>query len=339
MAISSDVRDQLALRFEVLLPHLNERQRRLLLAAEARLLGHGGVRAVAQVAGVSESTVREGVFELEEGQDPFPDGRARREGGGRKSAEELDAGLVPALLALVEPDERGDPESPLRWTTKSLRHLAEELTRRGHPVSAPTVGRLLRAAGFSLQANAKTLEGAQHPDRDAQFRYTNEQVKDHQAGGEPVISVDTKKREQLGRLPMAGREWRPKGERVKVEDHSFFTGPEVEQAIPYGIYDITRGTGWVNVGTDHDTSVFAVESIRRWWRARGREDYPGAARLLITADAGGSNSCRYRVWKSELAALAAETGLVITVCHFPPGTSKWNKIEVRHEAPLLTGQG
>jgi hypothetical protein len=327
MAISSEVRDQLALRFEVLLPHLNERQRRLLLAAEARLLGHGGVRAVAQVAGVSESTVREGVFELEEGQDPFPDGRARREGGGRKSAGELDAGLVPALLALVEPDERGDPESPLRWTTKSLRHLAEELTRRGHPVSAPTVGRLLRAAGFSLQANAKTLEGAQHPDRDAQFRYINEQVKDHQAGGEPVISVDTKKREQLGRLPMAGREWRPKGDPVEVEDHSFFfTGPEVEQAIPYGIYDITRGTGWVNVGTDHDTSMFAVESIRRWWRVRGRDDYPGASRLLITADAGGSNSYRYRVWKSELAA---QTGLVITVCHFPPGTSKWNKIEHR----------
>jgi len=279
---------------------------------------------------VSESTVREGVFELEEGQDPFPDGRARREGGGRKSAEELDAGLVPALLALVEPDERGDPESPLRWTTKSLRHLAGELTRQGHPVSAPTVGRLLRAAGFSLQANAKTLEGAQHPDRDAQFRYVNEQVKDHQAGGEPVISVDTKKREQLGRLPMAGREWRPKGEPVEVEDHSFFsTGPEVEQAIPYGIYDITRDSGWVNVGTDHDTSVFAVESVRRWWRARGREDYPGASRLLITADAGGSNSYRYRVWKSELAALAAETGLAIMVCHFPPGTSKWNKIEHR----------
>jgi transposase len=330
MAISSDARDQLALKFEVLLPHLNERQRRLLLAAEARLLGHGGVRAVAQVAGVSESTVRRGVFELEEGQDPFPDGRARREGGGRRSAGELDAGLVPALLALVEPDERGDPESPLRWTTKSLRHLAGELTRQGHPVSAPTVGRLLRGAGFSLRANAKTLEGAQHPDRDAQFRYINERVKDHQAGGEPVISVDTKKREQLGRLPMAGREWRPRGEPVEVEDHSFFfTGPDVEQAIPYGIYDITRGSGWVNVGTDHDTSVFAVESIRRWWRARGRDDYPGAARLLITADAGGSNSCRYRVWKSELAALAAETGLVITVCHFPPGTSKWNKIEHR----------
>jgi hypothetical protein len=330
MAISSDVRDQLALRLEVLSPHLNERQRRLLLGTEARLLGHGGVRVVARVAGVSETTVRAGVFELEEGQDPLPDGRARRQGGGRKGAEELDAGVVPALLALVEPDERGDPESPLRWTTKSLRHLAAELTRQGHPVSAPTAGRLLRSAGFSLQANAKTLEGSQHPGRDAQFRYINEQVKGHQAGGEPVISVDTKKREQLGRLPMAGREWRPKGEPVQVEDHSFFfTGPEVEQAIPYGIYDITHNTGWVNVGTDHDTSVFAVESIRRWWRARGRDDYPGAARLLITADAGGSNSYRYRVWKSELAALAAETGLVITVCHFPPGTSKWNKIEHR----------
>jgi len=330
MAISSDARDQLALKFEVLLPHLNERQRRLLLAAEARLLGHGGVRAVARAAGVSESTVRKGVFELEEGQDPFPDGRARREGGGRKSAGVLDPGLMPALLALVEPDERGDPQSPLRWTTKSLRHLAEELTRQGHPVSAPTAGNLLRENGFSLQGNAKTLEGKQHADRDAQFRYISEQVKDHQAAGEPVVSVDTKKREQLGRLPMAGREWRPKGEPVQVEDHSFFfTGPDVEQAIPYGIYDISRDTGWVNVGVDHDTSVFAVESIRRWWKVRGSRDYPAASRLLITADAGGSNSYRYRVWKSELAALAAETGLVITVCHFPPGTSKWNKIEHR----------
>jgi hypothetical protein len=237
---------------------------------------------------------------------------------------------VPALLALVEPDERGDPESPLRWTTKSLRHLAGELTRQGHAVSAPTVGSLLRENGFSLQGNAKTLEGEQHPDRDAQFRYINEQVKDHQAAGEPVISVDTKKREQLGRLPMGGQEWRPKGQPVQVEDHSFFfTGPDVEQAIPYGIYDITRNTGWVNVGVDHDTSVFAVESIRRWWKVRGGRDYPQASRLLITADAGGSNSYRYRVWKSELAALAAEMGLAITVCHFPPGTSKWNKIEHR----------
>ena len=324
-----EVRGQLAARFEVLLPHLNERQQRLALAVEARLLGHGGVRAVAQVAGVSEATVRKGVFELEAGEAPFPPGRVRRPGGGRKSATRQDPDLVPALLALVEPDERGDPESPLRWTTKSLRHLAEELTRQGHPVSAPTVGRLLQREGFSLQANVKTLEGAQHPDRDAQFHYVNEQVKDHQADGEPVISVDTKKREQLGRLPMAGREWRPKGEPVQVEDHHFFTGPDVEQAIPYGIYDLTRNTGWVNVGVDHDTSVFAVESIRRWWQARGSRDYPTASRLLITADAGGSNGYRYRVWKSELAALAAETGLAITVCHFPPGTSKWNKIEHR----------
>jgi hypothetical protein len=330
MGIPAEVRDQLSMRFEVLLPHLNERQRRLLLATEARLLGHGGVRAVAEVTGVSETTVRAGVFELEAGEAPFPEGQVRRGGGGRKSAADLDRDLVPALLALVEPDERGDPESPLRWTTKSLRHLAGELGRQGHRVSAPTVGRLLRDNGFSLQGNAKVLEGEQHPDRDAQFRYISQQAKDHQAAGEPVISVDTKKREQLGRLPMGGREWRPKGEPVEVEDHSFFfTGPEVEQAIPYGIYDITRNAGWVNVGVDHDTSVFAVESIRRWWTTRGSQDYPQAARLLITADAGGSNSYRYRVWKSELAALAAETGLAVTVCHFPPGTSKWNKIEHR----------
>jgi hypothetical protein len=200
----------------------------------------------------------------------LPPGRVRRPGGGRKSPARQDPDLVPALLALVEPDERGDPESPLRWTTKSLRRLAEELTRQGHPVSAPTVGRLLKREGFSLQANAKTLEGAQHPDRDAQFRYLNQQVKDHQADGEPVVSVDTKKREQLGRLPMAGREWRPTGEPVEVEDHHFFfTGPDVEQAIPYGIDDLTRNSGWVNVGVDHDTSVFAVASIRRWWQARG----------------------------------------------------------------------
>ncbi|MBG0831681.1 ISAzo13 family transposase [Planomonospora sp. ID67723] len=330
MAISSEVRGQLARKFQALLPHLNERQQRLVLAAEARLLGHGGVRAVAQATGVSETTIRNGIFELEDGRKPLAPGRIRRPGGGRKRVEDTDPAVLAALLGLVEPDERGDPQSPLRWTTKSLRHLATELTRQGHTVSAPTVRRLLKSAGFSLQANVKTLEGTQHPDRDAQFRYINEQVKAHQADGEPVISVDTKKREQLGRLPMAGREWRPKGEPVQVEDHHFFfTGPDVEQAIPYGIYDITANTGWVNVGVDHDTSVFAVESIRRWWRARGHRDYPAASRLLITADAGGSNGYRYRVWKSELAALAAETGLAITVCHFPPGTSKWNKIEHR----------
>jgi transposase len=330
MAITAEVMSQLGCRFEVLLPHLNERQRRLAVAVEARLLGHGGVRAAAQVAGMSETTVRRGVAELEAGEDPFPDGRVRASGGGRRRTEDSDPAVLAALLAMVEPDERGDPESPLRWTTKSLRHLAEELTRSEYSVSAPTVGRLLKSAGFSLQGNVKTLEGAQHPDRDAQFRYINEQVRDHQADGEPVVSVDTKKREQLGRLPMAGREWRPRGEPVEVEDHSFFfSGPDVEQAIPYGIYDIARNTGWVNVGVDHDTAVFAVESIRRWWKARGRLGYPRATRMLITADAGGSNGYRYRVWKSELAALAAETGLAVTVCHFPPGTSKWNKIEHR----------
>ncbi|MBT2481758.1 ISAzo13 family transposase [Streptomyces sp. ISL-94] len=319
----------MARRFEVLLPHLNERQQRLALATEARLLGHGGVRLVAQTAQVSETTVRKGVFELEAGVEPLPEGRARRPGGGRMRAEAVDPHLVPALMALVEPDERGDPMSPLRWTTKSLRNLAAELSRQGHRVTAPTVGRLLKEHGFSLQGTAKTLEGDQHPDRDAQFRYINEQVKEHQAAGEPVISVDAKKKEQLGLLPRAGQEWRPAGQPIEVEDHSFFAGPRVQTVIPYGIYDMTANTGWVNVGVDHDTSAFAVASIRRWWQARGRHDYPAASRLLITADAGGSNSYRYRLWKAELAAFAAETGLTVTVCHFPPGTSKWNKIEHR----------
>src|SRR5438270_2201758 len=330
MAIPREAVLQLSDRFAALLPHLNERQRRLALGVEARLLGHGGVGTVARVAEVSETTVRRGIAELAADAGPLPDGRVRAPGGGRRRAEDHNRAVLSALLGLVEPDERGDPESPLRWTTKSLRHLAEELTQQGHPVSAPTVGRLLRSMDFSLQANAKTLEGTQHPDRDAQFSSINDQVKEHQADGEPVISVDAKKREQLGRLPMAGREWHPQGEPVEVESHSFFfSGPEVEQAIPYGIYDLARTTGWVNVGIDHDTCVFAVESIRRWWRARGRLDYPNASRLLITADAGGSNSYRHHVWKSELAAFAAEVGLLITVCHFPPGTSKWNKIEHR----------
>jgi transposase len=330
MCSADEVMAQLASRFQVVLPHLDERQRRLVLGQEARLLGHGGVRAVARVAGVSEATVRSGVFELEAGGDPLPGRRVRRPGGGRRPAEDLDPQLVPALLSLVEPDERGDPVSPLRWTVKSLRTLAGELTRQGHPVSAPTVGRLLREQGFSLQASTKTLEGRQHPDRDAQFRYISEQAAEHQAAGQPVISVDTKKKEQLGQLPNPGRQWRPRGDPVQVEDHSFFfTGPEVPHAIPYGIYDLAADRGWVNVGVDHDTSAFAVASIRRWWQARGRGDYPSAARLLITADAGGSNSYRYRMWKSELAGLAAETGLAVTVCHFPPGTSKWNKIEHR----------
>ncbi|MFC5252037.1 ISAzo13 family transposase [Streptomyces nigrescens] len=327
MRISESIRDQLALKFEVLFPHLDERQRRLLMATEARLLGHGGIRAVAQAAQVSETTVRKGVDELESGAEPL--GRVRRPGGGRKKAADIDPRLRPALLALVEPDSRGDPMSPLRWTTKSTRKLAEELTRQGHKVGADTVGDLLREEGFSLQANAKTIEGAQHPDRDAQFHYINEQAKAHLDTGQPVISVDTKKKELVGEYKNAGREWRPTGEPVKVRTHDFLDRQGPGKAIPYGIYDIAANTGWVNVGTDHDTAAFAVASIRRWWQARGRHAHPAVTRLLITADAGGSNGHRTRAWKTELAALAAETGLEITVCHMPPGTSKWNKIEHR----------
>ena len=330
MALDPQLGDQLSRRFDALLPQLDERQKRLALGTEARLIGHGGVRAVALAAQVSEATVRSGVSELEAADSSLPVGRSRRPGGGRKPAWKHDPGLVEALLRLVEPDERGDPVSPLRWTTKSLRHLADELSRSGHPVSAPTVGRLLKANGFSLQSTSKTLEGVQHPDRDAQFHYINEQVKSQQTDGQPVISVDAKKKEQLGQLPAAGREWRPQGNPIAVEDHSFFTtGPDVPLAVPYGIYDIAADAGWVNVGVDHDTSAFAVASIRRWWRGAGSQEYPRARRLLITADAGGSNSYRYRLWKAELAAFAAETGLTVTVCHFPPGTSKWNKIEHR----------
>ncbi len=330
MAVDALRRDQLSRRFGVLLPYLDERQKRLALGTEARLIGHGGVRAVALAASVSEATVRAGVGELEAADSSLPVGRSRRPGGGRKPASQHDPDLAAALLRLVEPDERGDPMSPLRWTTKSLRHLADELSRSGHPVSAPTVGRLLKTNGFSLQSTSKTLEGAQHPDRDAQFQYINQQVKSHQADGQPVVSVDAKKKEQLGQLPAAGREWRPKGDPVTVEDHSFFaSGPDVPLAVPYGIYDIATDAGWVNVGVDHDTSAFAVESIRRWWHQAGSLEYPGANRLLITADAGGSNSYRYRLWKAELAAFATEARLQVTVCHFPPGTSKWNKIEHR----------
>jgi hypothetical protein len=309
--------EMLAEKFAVVLPHLDERQRRLVLGGEARVLGHGGIRLVARAAGVREATVPAGVDELEAGEEPL--GRVRRPGGGRKRAAELDPGLVPALLALVEPDERGDPESPLRWTAKSTRTLAAELTAQGHRVSADTVGDLLRQQGFSLQGNAKTIEGAQHPDRDAQFRYIREQARAHQEAGDPVISVDTKKKELVGAFANGGREWRPKGEPAKVSTHDF-PDAELGKAIPYGVYDVAANAGWVNVGTDHDTAAFAVESIRRWWNGAGRAAYPGARRLLVTADAGGSNSYRTRAWKSELAAFALETGLAVTVCHFPPGT-------------------
>jgi hypothetical protein len=326
MGATEETRQVLAAKFQAVFPHLDERQRRLLMGAEARSLGHGGIRLVARAAGVREATVSLGVDELDAGAEPL--GRVRRPGGGRKRAADLDPGLLPALLALVEPDERGDPMSPLRWTTKSTRNLAGELTRQGHPVGADTVGDLLRAEGFSLQGNAKTLEGQRHPDRDAQFRYVNDQVKAHQGTADPVISVDTKKKELVGQFSNAGREWRPGGQPVLVNSHDF-PQDSAGRAVPYGIYDITGNSGWVSVGTDHDTAAFAVESVRRWWNAAGRDQYPAARRLLVTADAGGSNGYRTRAWKAELAALALETGLEITVCHFPPGTSKWNKVEHR----------
>ncbi len=326
MGVTEDAGAALAAKLEVLLPHLDERQRRLLLAAEARSLGHGGIRRVARAAGAREATISAGVAELESGVAPL--GRVRRPGGGRKRVTDTDPGLLPALLALVEPDPRGDPMSPLRWTTKSTRNLADELTAAGHKVGADTVAGLLREEGFSLQGNAKTLEGTQNPDRDAQFRYLNDQVKDHQAGTEPVISVDTKKKELVGEYKNSGREWNPTGHPLKVDTHDF-PDKTLGKAVPYGIYDLTADTGWVNVGTDHDTAAFAVESVRRWWEGTGRTDYPDATRLLITADAGGSNGYRTRAWKTGIAAFALESGLQVTVCHFPPGTSKWNTIEHR----------
>jgi hypothetical protein len=319
--------DALAGLFEEMWPHLDERQRRLMLGAQARALGRGGIRAVARAAQAREATVSAGAHELEAGAEPL--GRVRRPGGGRKKAAERDPGLRPALLALVGPDVRGDPMSPLRWTAKSTRTLAAELRRQGHPVGADTVGDLLREEGFSLQGNARTIEGTAHPDRDAQFRYINDQAKDHQGSGDPVISVDTKKKEQVGNYANAGRDYRPKGRPVAVHDHDFPDPAGLGKVVPYGVYDLAANTGWVNVGTDADTAGFAVESVRRWWLAQGQDTYPHASRLLITADAGGSNGYRTRAWKAGLAALARETGLEITCCHFPPGTSKWNKIEHR----------
>jgi hypothetical protein len=322
-----DEQGRVAAVFEQLSPHLDERQRRLLAGAQARALGRGGIGMVARAIGMRERTVARGARELTAGAEPS--GRVRAPGAGRKRLREQDPGLLPALLALIEPEERGDPMSPLRWTTKSTRTLAAELTRQGHPLGADTVADLLHEQGFSLQANAKTIEGKQSPDRDAQFRYVNAQVRSHTEAGQPVVSVDTKKKELLGPFANGGQQWRPAGDPVRVADHDFAARATGTKVAPYGIYDLTANTGWVNVGTDHDTAVFAVESLRRWWYGAGVVTYPHATRLLITADAGGSNSHRSRVFKAELAALAAQTGLDITVCHFPPGTSKWNKIEHR----------
>jgi hypothetical protein len=318
----------LAAKFEALLPHLDERQRRLVLGAEARWLGHGGIELVARASGVSRKTVSAGAAELEAGEGPLGE-RVRREGGGRKPLAESDPGLAEALDGLVEPETRGDPMTRLRWTTRSTRNLADELRGLGHQVSHHSVARLLKDdLGYSLQGNAKTVEGKQHPDRDGQFRYISGQVTAHLAAGQPVISVDAKKKELVGAYANKGRAWRPKGEPERVNVHDFID-KQLGKAVPYGVYDIGADSGWVSVGQDGDTAAFAVETIRRWWRTVGAEAYPEAAKLLITADAGGSNGYRVRLWKAELARLADETALQITVTHMPPGTSKWNKIEHR----------
>ncbi len=317
---------ELTEKVSALLPYLNERQRRLFLAVEARALGHGGVVRVARAAGVSRPTIQQGLRELA-GSEP-PTERVRRVGGGRKSLAERDPALLTDLEALVDPDTRGDPMSPLRWTCKSTRQLAGALQERGHRVGYRTVAALLDQAGYSLQAAAKTLEGNQHPDRDAQFHYLNDQVKAFLAASQPVVSVDAKKKELVGAFKNGGREWQPQGRPEPVNVHDF-PDKQVGKAIPYGVYDAGRNAGWVTVGRDHDTATFAVASLRRWWQVVGMDAYPGAERLLICADGGGSNGYRVRLWKVELQQFADATGLAVTVCHLPPGTSKWNKIEHR----------
>src|SRR5712691_298391 len=302
------------------------RARRRVLGAVARAAGDGGTGKVARVTGASWQTVADGAAELESGQ-VAPPGRVRRAGGGRKKLADTDPGLRPALLALVEESVRGYPESPLTWTAKSVQHLSDELGRLGHRCSPQTAWRLLQGEGFSLQANAKVKEGKRHPDRDAQFRYISALAQERMAAGEPVISVDAKKKEAVGEFAQAGREWAPEGEPVRVRDHS--SGDEGGHAIPYGIDDLAANAGFVNVGTGGNTAALAVASVRRWHEMIGRNAYPQAERLLITCDAGGSDGWANRAWKKGLAALAQETGLEVTVCHFPPGTSKWNKIEHR----------
>ena len=317
---------ELQRKFAAILPNLDERQRRLLAAAEARSLGYGGIRRVSRASGISHAAIQRALKELDA---PLPPpGRVRRPGGGRKKLRDKEPAILAALEGLIAPETRGDPMSPLRWTCKSTRQLAEALAQRGFAVSHRVVGELLHHLGYSLQAMAKTLEGKQHPDRDAQCRYINEISGRSIAEGSPVISVDTKKKELVGQYANAGREWQPAGEPEEALTHDF-PDRRVGKAIPYGIYDLGWDLGWVNVGVDHDTASFAVESIRRWWSGMGSEMYPDAERLLICADGGGSNGYRVRLWKVELQRFADEVGLEVTVCHFPPGTSKWNKIEHR----------
>jgi hypothetical protein len=314
-----------------LAPVLTERSRRLWAATEARAIGHGGIALVEQATGISRSTIQRGGQELAAGPGPA-DGRTRRAGGGRKRATATDASLLDDLDALVEPTAPGDPGSPLRWTSKSVRTLAVALGGLGHAVSHTVVAELLHDLGYSLQGNAKTQEGAQHPDRDAQFQYVADCVRRAHRRGQPTISVDTKKKELVGAFKNGGRTWRPAGTPEPVQVHDFIvpaTPTGGGKAIPYGIYDLHRDEGWVSVGIDHDTASFAVHAIGRWWQRMGHPVYPHAQSLLITADAGGSNGSRLRLWKWELQRLASRTGLTITVCHFPPGTSKWNRIEHR----------
>jgi hypothetical protein len=322
---------RIAVKYQSLSGLMDERMSRQWAAAEAAAYGWGGVRAVSEAIGMSPHTIRKGVTELAEREaNPgimIPT-RIRRTGGGRKRSTVLDPGLVTALELLVDPSTRGDPMSPLRWTCKSTTHLAKELTRQGHSTSPSTVGRLLRSAGYSLQSNRKTKEGGDHPDRNAQFEHINATVRAFQDRGQPVISVDTKKKELVGEFKNGGREWQPGGQPEEVLVHDFMD-KELGKAIPYGVYDVTGNQGWVSVGIDHDTARFAAEAIRRWWKKMGARRYRGADRLLITADGGGSNGSRCRLWKVALQELAVKLGITLHVCHFPPGTSKWNKIEHR----------
>jgi transposase len=314
-------------RFAALGKVLDERSRRLVAAAECQTWGAGGVSAVSRATGMSRQVIRQGLQELE--QPPTrPVGRIRRPGGGRKKVKQKDPSLLVDLEELLESTTRGDPESCLRWTCKSVRRLAEELEERGHSVSYPVVAKLLHELDYSLQANRKTKEGDAHPDRNAQFEHINAKVQRYISLKQPVISVDTKKKELVGNFKNSGQDWKPKGKPAEVRVHDFVI-PELGRAAPYGVYDLAQNIGWVSVGVDHDTASFAVETIRRWWYALGKEIYPQAQRLFITADGGGSNGSRLRLWKLELQRLADETGLAIAVSHFPPGTSKWNKIEHR----------
>jgi len=314
-------------KHKALAPALNERSRRLWAATEAKALGRGGISVVSRATGISRSAILRGLKDLASGEVLAPD-RIRKPGGGRKNVIEKDPTLLADLESLVEPAVSGDPESPLRWTSKSLRKLAAGLQAMGHTICFRKVADLLSEAGYTLQSNRKAQEGRGHPDRDAQFRYINRCVVRAQGAGQPVISVDCKKKELVGNFKNAGREWRPKGEPERVKVHDFIV-PENGKAIPYGVYDLTRNAGWVGVGIDHETASFAVRTIKRWWQTMGRPVYSKAKSLLITADGGGSNGARVRLWKKELQELADQTGLTITVCHFPPGTSKWNKIEHR----------